>query len=172
MSLAEKGVLWQMRLQCWASLDGTIPSNPDHLTRLLGVSADELRQSLTTLVRGFFETVEQGRLRCPELDSYRAELIAKRSTRASAGRRGANSRWGKKGNADGNATNLPMANAEKSKTALSREELRGAEPLSKRPSQISDPVAIREMEQAFGETPKKVASPGCTPEQYRAAKGR
>ena len=85
MSASERGLLYSMRLSCW--LDGTVPTEPRALAVILGLDADDVAKALPAVMPFF--TVENGELRCPELDAYRAYLEARRLRLSEGGRAGA-----------------------------------------------------------------------------------
>lgn len=68
-SLKAKGLLFQLRLECWANV-GHVPSDPLILSKYLGISLADLESAFTE-VSQFFRA-DGDILRCPELDAYRA----------------------------------------------------------------------------------------------------
>jgi uncharacterized protein YdaU (DUF1376 family) len=68
MTLAERGLLYSLRLECW--VNRTAPADPAVLAKVLGYSAVEIRAVLPA-VMAFF-TVAGDELFSPELDDYRA----------------------------------------------------------------------------------------------------
>jgi uncharacterized protein YdaU (DUF1376 family) len=68
MTLAERGLLYSLRLECW--VNRIVPADPAILAKVLGYSADEIRAALPA-VMAFF-TVAGDDLFSPELDDYRA----------------------------------------------------------------------------------------------------
>lgn len=108
MTLAERGLLFSMRLQCWHGI--SIPSAPDQLARLLSVDKFEIQGALTERVLTFFETdpYDLSRLICPALEIYRKQQIDRHAERAKSGRKGANSRWNKKKSGNGSANSLAI----------------------------------------------------------------
>lgn len=85
MSLAERGLLYSMRLECW--VNHLLPAEPTRLARVLGFDVQEL-VGLLPAVMCFFS--EDGfSIRCPELDDYRTHLDAVRKRQAEGGRKGA-----------------------------------------------------------------------------------
>lgn len=49
MSLEERGLLFTLRLECWANI--TIPSNQEELAKYLGIGVDELSRAFTKRIR-------------------------------------------------------------------------------------------------------------------------
>ena len=68
MSLAERGLLYSLRLECW--VNRTAPADPAILAKVLGYPADEIRAALPAVLAFF--TVAGDDLFSPELDDYRA----------------------------------------------------------------------------------------------------
>jgi uncharacterized protein YdaU (DUF1376 family) len=85
MSLAARGLLFTMRLECW--VNESLPGEPDKLARVLGYQPDEVSRALPE-VMAFFRR-DGANLRCPELDDYRAHLLERRARQAEGGRAGA-----------------------------------------------------------------------------------
>jgi hypothetical protein len=74
-----------MRLECW--VNGSLPSDPPVLAKLLGFGTDEVERALPQ-VSAFF-AFDAGTVRCPELDSYRAHLEERRQRQSMGGKAGA-----------------------------------------------------------------------------------
>lgn len=70
MSLSERGLLYSLRLECWANK--TVPADPAILSKVLGYSQDEISAALPA-VMSFF-TLAGEEIFSPELDDYRAHL--------------------------------------------------------------------------------------------------
>lgn len=85
LSLAARGLLYTMRLECW--VNGGLPASPPVLARVLGFDAQQVEAALAE-IRCFF-AVDNGMLRCPELDDYRAHLDERRQRQVEGGRAGA-----------------------------------------------------------------------------------
>lgn len=68
MTLAERGLLYSLRLECW--VNRTAPADPCILAKVLGYSADEVRTALPAVLAFF--TFAGDELFSPELDDYRA----------------------------------------------------------------------------------------------------
>lgn len=114
-SLDELGLLSLMRWQCWVS--DSIPVNVEDLARVLGREAADIRRCLTPGVLTFFaaKSDDSRRLECPELRDYKAEKALQRTIKSEAGRKGAESLHGKRGQgakAAGNSdSNVPWQGA-------------------------------------------------------------
>ena len=85
-SLEAKGLLYQLKLECWANAD-CVPSNPNLLSKYLGVSVDDLSAYFPEIEKFF--TTDAGWLRCKELDGYRAYLAQCRKKQSEGGKKGA-----------------------------------------------------------------------------------
>lgn len=121
MTAAERGILWSMRLECW--VNARVPKDTERLARRLGYLPDELAVFLTDRVLAFFADMpdQPDYLHCPELTSYRMQLAEKHQERSQAGRRGADSRWGKDDDGLANGSANDLANGSLSRDKLSRE---------------------------------------------------
>lgn len=89
MSLVQRGLLQTMRLECWCN--GSVPSSPNRLARVLGQPADEVAAALPA-VQQFF-SVSGDDLICPELEDYREHLARIRRDQQEGGKAGAKKRW-------------------------------------------------------------------------------
>jgi hypothetical protein len=91
MSLDERGLLTSMRWRCWTHHE--IPRTPELLAPLIGIAADQIQDSLTAKVLGFFTPTKEhsDRLSCPELENYRLEMMAKRESNRKNGAKGGRS---------------------------------------------------------------------------------
>jgi hypothetical protein len=67
MTLAERGLLYSMRLECWENQ--TLPSDPAKLAKVLGYSAEEIQLSLPAVMPFFTVTGED--ILSQELEHYR-----------------------------------------------------------------------------------------------------
>ncbi|RYY90117.1 MAG: DUF1376 domain-containing protein [Chitinophagaceae bacterium] len=85
MSLAERGMLYTMRMECW--VNRRLPADPQKLSRVLGLDLDDVARVLPS-VMSFFAEVD-GQIHCPELDAYRAHIDAIREKQSKGGRQGA-----------------------------------------------------------------------------------
>lgn len=85
LSLAERGLLYSLRLECW--VNRSMPADPAKLARVLGFDAAEVATALPSLAPFFDEA--DGLLTCPELEDYRAHLDERRARQSEGGKRGA-----------------------------------------------------------------------------------
>jgi uncharacterized protein YdaU (DUF1376 family) len=92
-----------IRCLCYQWSHGSIPSNSKELSRLCGATPDELTEAWPS-VTDKFQDAGEGRLQNKRLVETLADLRGKRRRRSTAGKRGAESRWG-----DGNANGKRMA---------------------------------------------------------------
>ncbi len=84
MSLQDRGLLYTMRLECWVNV--RLPHSHNDLAKVLGLSVAEVADSLAA-VMPFFEVVG-GFIISPELESYRAHLVERKSKQSQGGKRG------------------------------------------------------------------------------------
>jgi uncharacterized protein YdaU (DUF1376 family) len=86
MSLAERGLLYAMRLECWENKD--LPASYSELAKYLGVNESEVSYAFTDRVKAFFK-IDGNKLTCPELDSYRQHLNDRKAKQSEGGKKGA-----------------------------------------------------------------------------------
>lgn len=86
MTLAERGLLYTLRLECWEN--GSVPRDPEILAKILGYSTDQISTCLLRIMNYF--AVENGLIICPELEDYRNHLVEIRQKQSRGGKRGAN----------------------------------------------------------------------------------
>lgn len=85
MSLGEKGLLWQIRNECW--VNGGVPSNIVELAKVLGCEQSQLDENLTPRVLNFLAKSGDS-WTCPELDEQRENFMARREERVRSGSKG------------------------------------------------------------------------------------
>jgi hypothetical protein len=85
-SLKAKGLLFQLRLECWANV-GQVPTDQTILSKFLGIPLADL-QSAFAEVSEFFRA-DGEILRCPELDAYRAYCDEVTRLKSEGGKEGA-----------------------------------------------------------------------------------
>jgi hypothetical protein len=85
MTASERGIFWTMRLESWAN--ETLPAEPSKLAAILGLDAAKVASALPAVMPFF--VVENGEIRCPEIDKYRAHIEARHLALSASGRRGA-----------------------------------------------------------------------------------
>jgi uncharacterized protein YdaU (DUF1376 family) len=88
MSLAERGLLYTLRNECW--VNRKMPSDPAKLARVLGYVVDDIRSTLPGVME-FFE-VQGEELVCPELEKYRHYQDARRERMSEGGKKSADQR--------------------------------------------------------------------------------
>ena len=91
MSLAERGLLYTMRLECW--VNDKLPADPGKLAKVLGYSEAEISETLPAVVPFFVELV--GFLSSPELDSYKLHLADAKKRMSDGGKKSASKRAGR-----------------------------------------------------------------------------
>jgi len=85
MSLAERGLLYSMRLECW--VNHTLPNDTAKLAKVLGYSEAEIVANLPG-VRSFF-SFSVDKINSQELDDYRAHLEGINAKKSEGGKKGA-----------------------------------------------------------------------------------
>lgn len=84
MSLQDRGLFYTMRLECWENIK--LPSNTSDLAKVLGISNEEVSESLDKVMPFFTNSGEF--LICPELEYYRAHLMERKTKQSQGGKRG------------------------------------------------------------------------------------
>ena len=84
MSLAAKGLLHHIRLECWEN--GDVPADHKALSKVIGCDQSEVSALLHECMP--FLSERGGALISPELESYREKLSKIRSVRSEAGKVG------------------------------------------------------------------------------------
>jgi uncharacterized protein YdaU (DUF1376 family) len=85
MSLAERGLLYTLRNECWVNRQ--VPADTRILARILGYEQAEVEAALPA-VMPFFAKAD-GHIVCPELDDYREALVQRRELQSQGGKQGA-----------------------------------------------------------------------------------
>lgn len=85
MTLAERGLLMTMRLECW--VNKSVPSSKSELALMFGVTEQEMNSQLTSKVLSFFNQVGTN-LICNELEAYRQNQEATKAALSEGGRNG------------------------------------------------------------------------------------
>jgi len=88
MTLAERGLFFSMRLECWQNMN--VPANPSDLARYLGYDAISVETALTEKVKSFF-VLNGLDFVCPEIEDYRKHLDEQRKKQSEGGKKGAQS---------------------------------------------------------------------------------
>jgi hypothetical protein len=86
MTLAERGLLYTLRLECWENKE--TPANTHDLAKYLGIEATEINNVLTDNVKSFFNE-SNSLFNCPELEDYRKHLAEIRLKQSKGGKQGA-----------------------------------------------------------------------------------
>ena len=86
MSIAERGLLYTIRLECWENKE--VPASVNQLAKYIGYDVSEVQVALTDLVKTFLHE-KDGLLTCPELDNYRQHLEDRKSKQSAGGKNGA-----------------------------------------------------------------------------------
>ena len=126
MGLAEKGLLWQMRMEYWAN--NSLPASVDVLAKTLGLSTSEVLDVFSPSVQSFFQNRGEG-FYSPELEGYRENCLAKREKLSVSGQKGGQSTQSKHRQAKTTleASLKPLSRDETSRTEKRGEELTNKE---------------------------------------------
>ena len=92
MTLAERGLFYTLRLECWENM--LVPASKHELSKYLGYDVAELEKAMTAHVKAFL-LENDGLFTCPELDDYRQHLEERKNKQSEGGKRGAASKNGK-----------------------------------------------------------------------------
>jgi hypothetical protein len=155
-TLAERGLIWTICVQCWVS--DSAPADHGELAQVLGLGRPDLEAAFTARVLGFFVELN-GRLFREELREQKAQMMARREEQARGGRRGAKAKWGKAKRQMtsplANPSATPMApeknRADMNCVDLKRGEKRASSPNGLLAPRKSDEEEILEYRRAFGE---------------------
>ena len=85
MSLEQRGLMITLQFECW--VNGSVPSNPQILAKLLLIGDSSLKDLLSDEVMSFFD-VRDEKIVCPELAAYRDMLDKRRSKQSEGGKKG------------------------------------------------------------------------------------
>lgn len=91
LSLAERGLLYNMRLECW--VNHNLPESPGAIAKILGFDRGEVEACLPAVMPFF--VIKGGLIVCPELDDLRATYAERRERQAEGGKRSADKRKAK-----------------------------------------------------------------------------
>ena len=86
MSLAERGLLYTLKLECWANI--SVPSKNEELAKYLSLTLNEFTDAYSARIQAFIE-VKGDDLRIPEIDDYRNHLNERREKQSTGGKKGA-----------------------------------------------------------------------------------
>lgn len=84
MDLEERGLLYTLRLECWAN--ESLPSNANTLSNVLGLT---IKPKHIEAIQSFFQ-IDESTIISPELNDYRQHLEERREKQRRGGRKGAN----------------------------------------------------------------------------------
>lgn len=141
MNLQQRGLLYTMRNECW--VNSLLPSEPGRLAKVLGLDAEEVAAALPAVMPFF--SAENGELRCPELDDYRAHLADQKERMATGGKRGAEATNAKRKGTKKRAATAETVTPTATTTATPQPPRRGGDGVlvkssTVQPSQIQSPV--------------------------------
>jgi hypothetical protein len=85
MSLEQRGLMITLQFECW--VNGSVPSNPQILAKLLLIGDSSLKDLLSNEVMSFFD-VRDEKIVCPELAAYKYILDQRRSKQSEGGKKG------------------------------------------------------------------------------------
>ena len=110
MSMAERGLLWTLRLLCWKNK--LLPADKVTLSNILKISEEEVELLSHPRVATFFHVNHEDptKIECPSLEAYRFEISKRRERRSKAGKAGADARWSAE---DSNAISGEIAQEER-----------------------------------------------------------
>lgn len=94
MSLAERGLLYTMRIECW--VNHSLPRAPERLAKVLGLDMAEIEACLPAVLTFF--TADREQIRSPDLESYREHLARIHQKKSEGGKKSAASRRSAKSN--------------------------------------------------------------------------
>ena len=86
MTLAERGLFFSMRLECWQNSE--VPAIENDLAKYLGYELSDIQKAFTNRVKSFF-TLNNGSFISPELEDYRQYLDERKTKQSEGGKRGA-----------------------------------------------------------------------------------
>tara|TARA_Y100001960_G_C14344146_1_gene666291 strand:+ start:38 stop:490 length:453 start_codon:yes stop_codon:yes gene_type:complete len=117
ISNQQRGCYWQLMCQEWLSNGKGIPKEVGELARICGESVKDMEKLWEGLEECFIpHPKDESKLIHPRLEKQRNKQKENKKRRVSAGKKGADARWGNDGKAigqpshcDNNANDLPMA---------------------------------------------------------------
>lgn len=148
MTLAERGLLYSLRLECW--VNRRLPADPAKLARVIGFDALEVQRALPA-VMPFFDISDE-EIFSPELDDYRAYLEDRHERQSKGGKRGAEKTNDKRKAAPDKggrtATATPTGNPQAPRRVLSTAKPRSDQSKPTQPSE-SDVPSTNEWVRAY-----------------------
>ena len=85
ISLAARGLLYSLRLECW--VNRSVPADPLMLSRVLGFQRDEVESALNEIM--VFLVLDGENLVFRDLEDYRTHIASIRQKQAAGGKKGA-----------------------------------------------------------------------------------
>lgn len=85
MSLEQRGLMITLQFECW--VNGSVPSNPETLAKLLLIGDSSLKDMLSNEVMSFFD-IRDEKIVCPELTAYKDLLDKRRIKQSEGGKKG------------------------------------------------------------------------------------
>jgi len=84
-NLAERGLYYTLKLECW--IGESLTSDPYEMAILLNLPVEVIKKNPNSVIMSYFK-IENGSLRCPELDNYRLDLEETRKKLSDGGQKG------------------------------------------------------------------------------------
>lgn len=85
MNLAERGLLYTIRLECWENKQ--VPASVNDLAKYFGYELSEVKVAITDRVKTFLHE-DNDSFTCPDLEDYRQHLDDRRSKQSAGGKSG------------------------------------------------------------------------------------
>lgn len=122
MGLAERGLFWTMRMECWVNM--SVPSDRNELAKMFNLNEHELSTLLSEDLLSFF-VCRDSSLFCKELEDYRENMQAVKAAQSEGGRNGGRTTQSRsrQAKADLQAEVKPLSRGEQSGDELNRREL-------------------------------------------------
>jgi hypothetical protein len=122
MGLAERGLFWTMRMECW--VNKSVPSDWNELAKMFNLNEHAVSTLLSDDLLSFFVCRESS-LFCKELEDYRENMQAVRAAQSEGGRNGgrATQSRSRQAKADLQAEVKPLSREEQSGDELNRRGL-------------------------------------------------
>ena len=134
MSASERGLLFSMLNSAW--VNGSIPANTAHLSRILQLDERTVTETLNPMVSCWFcsSPNDPTRLVCPELERQRAVSVAFRKNRAQSGQKGGHAtqaRYRRETTPQPSTASSCAKATEMSRDDVKRDELKGSASIEK-----------------------------------------
>lgn len=125
MTLAERGLLYTIRLESWQN--STLPASPKELAKYLGYEPSDIENALTEKVKVFIE-ISGSDFTCPEIEDYRQHIIERKKKQSEGGKKGAKSTNSRHKQQSGDSQ-LPRQDTRESLVKLSTDKQSQNQPL-------------------------------------------